>query len=97
MILQDPAELPEGVLQTRTEAFIALREADCAGLPVGVAQDKVVQHVVERNPIDGDTKGLHPCEVRLAPFTGLVDLREENLIAWPFKGSPQLYPPLECT
>jgi len=42
VILRNSADLPESVLQTRTEAFIALREAYCASLPVRVAQDEVV-------------------------------------------------------
>jgi hypothetical protein len=84
VILRDSSELPEGVLQTRTEAFMALREANCAGLPVGVAQDKVVQHVVEGNPIDGDAQGFHPGEIRFAPFARSIDLRKEDLIDRPF-------------
>jgi hypothetical protein len=57
------AELPESVLQTRTEAFILLREAVWAGLSVGIAQDEMVRHVVERNPIDGHAQGFHPGEI----------------------------------
>jgi hypothetical protein len=63
VISGDSAELPEGVLQACTETFVALREADRAGLPVGVAQDKVVQHMIEGNPVYSDTQRFHPGEV----------------------------------
>jgi hypothetical protein len=58
---------------------------------VGIAQDKVVQHLVEGNPIYGDAQWFHPGEVRFAPFAGLIDLMQENLIARPFAGSRPKY------
>ena len=51
----------------------------------GGIEAKTLFEVLQReHPVDGDPQGLHPGEVRFAPFAGLIDLREEDFIARPF-------------
>jgi hypothetical protein len=52
--LRYSAEFPQGVLQALAEALESLGEAEGAGLPVGVGQDKVVDQVGERGALEGD-------------------------------------------
>lgn len=86
---RNSCQFPEGVLQTFGESLEALGEADGAGLPVGVGEDEVIDHVVERLAEDGDAELGHAGEVALGETSRLVDLGEEDLLGWPFEGSPE--------
>ena len=83
------AQLPQGVLQALAEALVALREADGAGLPVGVGQHEVVDQVREGNAGQGDAQLRAVREVRGGQPPGVVDLGEED-----FLGRAPLRPPL---
>jgi hypothetical protein len=37
----NPSQFPEGVLKSLAKALEALGKADCAGLPIGIGQDKM--------------------------------------------------------
>lgn len=91
------SQFPQGVLQALAEALEALGEADGAGLPVGIGEHDVIDHVVERLAEDGDAELGHAGEVALGETTWLVDLGEEDLLGRPFEGSPQFDPPLQAT
>ncbi len=48
------AEFPESVLQTLAETLEAFGETEGAGFPVGVGQNKVVDHVGKRGALKSD-------------------------------------------
>jgi hypothetical protein len=93
----NPSQLPQGVLEAVAEALEALGEADGAGLPVGVGEHEVIDHVVERLAEDGDAELGHAGEVALGEPARLVDLREEHLLGRPFEGPPPFDPALQAT
>jgi len=92
----NPSQLPQGILQPLAEALEALGEADGAGLPVGVGEHEVIDHVVERLAEDGDAELGHAGEIRFGEPTRLMDLGEEDLPGRPFEGSPPFDPPLQA-
>jgi hypothetical protein len=94
---RDSSQFPQGVLQALAEALEALREADGAGLPVGVGEHEVIDHVVERLAEDGDAELGHAGEVALGEPPRLVDLSEEDLLGRPFEGPPSFDPTLQAT
>jgi hypothetical protein len=89
------AQEPQGVLHPFTEAFQALGEAHRARLPVGVSQDKVVDHVVERTAVDGHAEVGAVGEVAGGQATGMMHLGEEDLFGRSLLGTPGLAPPLQ--
>jgi hypothetical protein len=93
----DSSQFPQGVLQTLAEALEAFGEADGAGLPVGVGQHEVIDHVVERFAEDGDAELGHAGEITLGEPPRLVDLGEEDLLGRSFEGTPLFDPPLQTT
>ena len=94
---RNPSQFPQGVLQAFAEALEALGEADGAGLPVGVGEHEVIDHVVERFAEDGDAEFGHAGEITLGEPPRLVNLREEHLLGRPFECAPLFDPPLQAT
>jgi hypothetical protein len=92
---RDSSQFPQGVLQAFAEALEALGEADGAGLPVGVGEHEVIDHVVERLAENGDAELGHAGEVRLGEPPRLVDLGKVDLLGWPFEGAPLFDPALQ--
>jgi len=88
MKLRYAAQLPQGVLQALTEALQALGETDGAGLPVGVGQDEVVNHVIEREAIDGHAQFGAVGEVAGTQACGIMDLGEEDLLGGALQRAP---------
>jgi hypothetical protein len=91
---RNSSQFPQCVLQALAEALEALGEADGAGLPVGIGEHEVIDHVVERLAEDGDAELGHAGEVTLGEPPRLVDLGEEDLLGRPFEGPPLFDPPL---
>src|SRR5262249_57501456 len=89
------AQLPQGVLQALAEALVTLREADGAGLPVGIRQDEVVDQVGEGDAGQGDAQVGAVREVGGAQPAGVVDLGEEDLPGGAVLGPPLLDPALQ--
>jgi len=95
--LGDSSQFPQGVLETIAEALEAFGKADSAGLPVGVGEHEVIDHVVESFAKDGDTELGHAGEITLGEPPRLVNLREEHFFGRPFEGAPLFDPPLQAT
>lgn len=93
----DSSQFPQGVLQPFAEALETLGEADRAGLPVGVGEHEVIDHVVERFAEDGDAELGHAGEITLGEPPRLVHLGEEHLLGRPFEGTPLFDPSLQAT
>jgi hypothetical protein len=93
----NPSQFPQGVLKTFAEALEALRETDGAGLPVGIREHEVIDHVVERFAENGDAEFAHVGEVTLGEPSRFVGLCEEHLLGRPFEGAPLFDPPLQAT
>jgi hypothetical protein len=93
--LRHAAELPQGVLQSFTEALEALGEANGAGLPVRVSQHEVVDQVSERSTVDRYAQVGAVGEVAGSQPAGMMHLGEEDLLGGAFLGSPLLDPPLQ--
>jgi hypothetical protein len=93
--LRHAAELPQGVLQALAEALVALGEADCAGLPVGVGQHEVVDQMLQRRAGDGHPQVGAVREIAGTEPTGMMHLGEEHLLGRPFFGPPLLDSPLQ--
>jgi hypothetical protein len=91
------SQFPQGVLQALAETLEALGEADGAGLPVGVGQHEVIDHVIERLTEDGDAELGHAGEVALGEPPRLMDLGEEDLLGRAFEGTPLFDPALQAT
>jgi hypothetical protein len=94
--LRYAAQLPQGVLESLTEALIALGEAESSGLPVGVGEYEVVEQVVEGHTVDGDPQVRAVGEVAGAQPTGLMHLGEEDFPGRAFESPPFLDASLEC-
>ncbi len=89
------AELPEGVLQPLAEALQALGKANRAGLPVGVGQDEVVDHVLERAAVERHAQVGAMREIAGTQASGVMDLGEEDLLGRALQGPPAFDPPLQ--
>ena len=93
--LGNPSQFPEGVLETLAEALETLGETDRPRLPVGVGQNEVIDHVIERLTGQRDPQVVHVSEVGGAEFAGRVDLIEEHLLGRTRDGLPRLDLPLQ--
>ena len=80
MLFGHASEFPQRVLQSLAETGKTLGEADRAGLPVGVGEHKVIEHVLEGLSCKGDAQAAHVSKVGSPQFTGSVFLREEDLL-----------------
>jgi hypothetical protein len=87
--LGNPSQFPESVLKPVAKALEALGKSDCPGLPIGVGQDKVINHMIKRLASECDPQIVHVREVRGSQLAGPVDLIEENLLGWALGGSPR--------
>ncbi len=86
--LGNPSQFPESVLEPLAEALETLGKADCDSLPIGIGQDKVIDHVIKRLAGQRDLQVVHVREVGGTQLAGPVDLIEEDLLGRPLGGSP---------
>jgi hypothetical protein len=84
------AQLPERVLKSLTEAFVALGKTDRARLPIGVGEHEVVDQVIEGHTGNGYAQIGAVGEVAGAQPSGMVDLGKEHLPGWSLEGTPLL-------
>ncbi len=89
------AQLPQRILQTFAQALETLREADRRRLPVRVGQHEVIDHVLERLPLDRHTQIVHAREVGRRQPARLVHLSEEHFLRRPCRGPPTPHLPLQ--
>ena len=52
--LGNPSQFPESVLEPLAEALETLGKTDRGGLPIGIGQDEVINHVIEWLAGQGD-------------------------------------------
>jgi hypothetical protein len=88
-------QFPQGVLQAFAQTLEALRKTDRRRLPVRVGQHKVIDHVLERLPLDRHAQVIHVREVRGRQPARLMHLAEEHLLGRPRRGPPLLHLPLQ--
>ena len=86
--LGNPSQLPEGILKPLAEALETLGKADCASLPIGVGQDKVIDHVIKPLASECNPQVVHVREVRGGQLARPVNLIEEDLLRRALGGSP---------
>ena len=55
----DSSQFPEGVFEPLAEALETLGKADCGTLPIGIGQDKVIDHVIKRFAGQRDVQLVH--------------------------------------
>ncbi len=63
--------------------------------PIGVGEDRMKQHVVQRLSIDGDFQRVHHNEVKREHVTGVMNLWKLDLLLDTVLEFPTLYPSLE--
>ena len=63
MVFGNSAQLPEGVLQSCTEALEALGKTDRTILPVRIGQDEVVEQMIKGNSPNSDPQTVHAGEI----------------------------------
>jgi hypothetical protein len=89
------SQLPQRVLQTFAQALETLREADRRRLPIRVGQHEVIDHMLERLPLDRHAQVVHAREVRCRQPARLMHLGEEHFLGWPRRGPPAPHLPLQ--
>ena len=82
------AQFPQGILQTIGQRLKRLRRTHGDRFPVRVGQHKVVDQVIEALTGNGDVQRVHVREVRRRDIAGLVDLAEDDGLAWSVGGAP---------
>ena len=95
MLSGNAPQLPQRVLQPFGQCLKALGEAQRAGLPVGVREHEVVEHVIQRLALDADAQRRQMGEVGGAENAGMMYLREHHLAPGPLRGAPELDAPLQ--
>jgi hypothetical protein len=95
MPLRNAAQFPQRTLQPRAQALETLGETDRRRLPIRVRQHKVIDHVVERLPLDGHAQAAHAREIRRRQPARLVYLGEEHFLGWPTQCPPAPDLPLQ--
>jgi hypothetical protein len=88
MPLGHAAQSVQRVLESFTQTGEALGEAQRHVFPVRVGQDKVIDQVRERFPLDGHVETVHVREVRSTQPAGVVDLGEEDFLGRTVLGLP---------
>ena len=95
MHLGNSSQFPEGVLEPLAEALETLGKADCGSLPIGIGQNKVIDHVIKRFAGQRDVQVVHVREVGGSQLAGPMDLIEKDLLGWTLGGSPRFDLPLQ--
>ena len=93
--LGNSSQFPEGVLEPLAEALETLGKADCGSLPIGIGQDKVIDHVIKRFTGQRDVQVVHVREIGGSQLAGPMDLIEKDLLGWTLGGSPRFDLPLQ--
>src|SRR5712691_1697864 len=94
VLLWHSTKLPERFLDPLSQGLKRLAEAQADRFCVGVGEHKVIDHVREGLPCDGDAQILHMGEIRLCSLAGLVPLLKDDLLLRSMHGAPSCNMPL---
>ena len=95
MPLWHSTEFPERILNTRTECLKRFGKAERHRFHIAVGQDAVVQYVIESRSGDRDPQLIADREVTGCQPSRMMDLPEEDRLAWTVKASPFRHTPFE--
>lgn len=95
MPLWHSTEFPERFLNTRTECFKRFGKAQRYRFHITVRQGAVVQRVIESRSGDRDPQLIADREVTGRQPSRMMDLAEEDHLAWTVKASPLRHTPFE--
>ena len=93
--LGNSSQFPEGVLEPLAEALETLGKTFRRGLPIGIGQDEVIDHVIEWLASECDPQVIHVREIRRSQLTGSVNLVEEDLLGRTLGRLPGFDPALQ--
>ncbi len=95
MPLWHSAEFPEGFLNAGTEGFERFGKAQRHRFHIAVRQHAVVQPVIESRSGDRHLELIADREVAGRQPSGIMNLTEEDRLAWTVKASPFRHTPFE--
>ena len=90
-----PAQLPQRVLQTLTQAGKTLRITQTDVFPVRVRQHEVVEQMAKRLALQRHRQSFHVREIRRAQPTWFMHLAEEDFLGRTMLGLPLAHAPLQ--
>jgi hypothetical protein len=95
MPLGHSTEFPERLLNAGTECFKRFGKAQRHGFHIAVRQDAVVQRMIESRSGDRDPQLIADREVTGCQPPRMMDLAEEDRLAWTVKASPLRHTPFK--
>ena len=95
MPLRYASQFPQRLLQSFAQTLETLREAHRRRLPIRVGQHKVIDHVLERLPLNRHAQVAHVREVRCRQAARLMHLGEEHFLGRPMQRPPAPHLPLQ--
>jgi len=93
----NPAQLPQGVLQTRAEGLKRFRRAERDRFPIRVRQREVIRQVRKRLAAESHAQRVHVGEVGGRQVAGMMDLRKHDLLPRTLRRPPEADPALESS
>src|SRR5713101_6322005 len=88
VLLWNSTKLPERFLDPLSQSLKRFAEAQADRFCVGVGEHKVIDHMREGLPCNGDAQILHMGEIRLRSLAGLVPLLKDHFLLWSMHGPP---------
>jgi hypothetical protein len=82
------AQFPKGLLESAADRLERFGKADRHELPIRVGEGEVIQQVVERLAIDGDSQRVHVGEVRRPQPAGLMHLGKHDRLMGAVQTTP---------
>jgi hypothetical protein len=85
----------QGVLKSRRQGFKRLGMAEMNGLPIGIREDRVKQHVIIRSAANRDPQAIQDDEVKRDHVPRMMNLRKRDFLLDSVVEFPFLHPPLQ--
>jgi hypothetical protein len=95
VLLWNPTQLPERFLDPLSQGLEGFAKADARCFCIGGRQHKVIDHVWEGLPCNGDAQILHLGEIRLCSLARLVSLLKDDLLLRSMHSAPSCKMPLQ--